>query len=273
MLRQISQIKTTTFINYISKTLGSILIIFIILVGFRNWWIHKYLDDRLWLGSSSGYFCRSYDNALCHHICSTRIGVSFWEYWFQETRDTKYLVVLWIYISKSNRYSKKISIYTNKDLKTPQAFLYTYKSLQLLLTRINLITRRYFLLFFNNSMTSLSVGGQVIYITLRQHFTLEIRFGILIFIVASTMYMIITYYTLGLLHELSKNVISSWRKNSVLEMKPLDRILVQKYAKSFKPLRMELGDFGYYRKTTSIRIIGKLIYYTARGLMILQKFV
>ena len=170
------------------------------------------------------------------------------------------------------RYSKKISLYTSQDLRTPQAFLYAYKSLELVLIRINLITRQYFLIFFNNSMTFVSVGGQVIYISLRSHLTLEIRVGLLIFIIASTAYMIITYYKLGELHELSKNVILSWKNSSPLKLEPLDRILIRKYANSLRPLRIELGDFGYYRKPTSIRIILKLTYYTARSLMIAQKF-
>ena len=166
-----------------------------------------------------------------------------------------------------------MSKFTNKDLKRPEAFLHTYKALEVMLIHVNDTVRSYLLMFVNNIMTSMSVGGQVMLITFHDHISLNSQFGMVTLIICSTFYMVITYYKLGELNEASVKVISSWRRCSGLRLKPSDQILMKTYSNALWLFKVELGDFGHYRNATSIRIIGKLIFYTTKGLMLAQKFI
>jgi len=136
----------------------------------------------------------------------------------------------------------------------------------------NGVYRKYFLLMLNNIMTIISVCGQVIYITFHDRLILVVGMGIITLANFSTTYLIITYYKLGQIHESSQKCIGSWKRYGGLELRPIDRKLVKRYVKSLRSCRVELGDFGYYRKATSSRIIVKLVFYTTKGIMIINKF-
>jgi hypothetical protein len=126
-------------------------------------------------------------------------------------------------------------------------------------------------LYFNNVATILSVGGQIAIILLHHRFELESILYASIASTCATAYLIITYFKLGEINESSKKCIGSWKRNSgwKLGLGENDKKLLNKYVQSLQPCKIELGDFGFYQKQGSLRIIGKLVYYTTKGLMLL----
>ncbi len=166
---------------------------------------------------------------------------------------------------------KSSSRFTSHELRIPHHFLHSYKSLQLVILEFNSFTRTYLLLYFNNVATILSVGGQIAIILLHHRFELESILYASIASTCATAYLIITYFKLGEINESSKKCIGSWKRNSgwKLGLGENDKKLLNKYVQSLQPCKIELGDFGFYQKQGSLRIIGKLVYYTTKGLMLL----
>jgi hypothetical protein len=52
-----------------------------------------------------------------------------------------------------------------------------------------------------------------------------------------------------------------------------DRKLMRKYMRASAELKVDLNSFEFYKKQSTIRIIGKLIYYTAKLLVTTKKIV
>jgi len=89
--------------------------------------------------------------------------------------------------------------------------------------------------------------------------------------VVTTLQLFQSYFRLGEINAKSAKLIKGWGKD--LKWKRSDRVLMSKYVRSCRPLRVELGSFGCYRKPNSIIIIGKLIVYTARVLLMTKTLV
>jgi len=138
---------------------------------------------------------------------------------------------------------------------------------------LNGVLRNYVILLVNNMMTIISVTSLVAYITFRSKLIWVLRLGSLTIAIGTTTYLIITYHKLGQIHDTSIKCISSWKRYGGGLGSSFDRVLVKKYVKSLRSCRLELGDFGYYRKSNSSRIISKLIFYTTKGIIIIKKFV
>ena len=81
------------------------------------------------------------------------------------------------------------------------------------------------------------------------------------------------YFKMGEVNEMSKALINSWRKSPMPSFSPADKSLFQKYIKSCRPLRLDVGAFGYYNRPLSIRIVGKVVVYAVKFLIIMNKIV
>jgi hypothetical protein len=77
----------------------------------------------------------------------------------------------------------------------------------------------------------------------------------------------LTYIKLGDINEKSKKLITSWKKDTKSSVSALERKIANKFIKSLRLLKIELGSFGYYQKPASLRIVGKLVFYTTKSLM------
>jgi hypothetical protein len=122
-------------------------------------------------------------------------------------------------------------------------------------------------------MTVLSVSGQIAMILLHQSIEPEGGSCIIIVSVCSTVFLMVTYFKMGQINEYSKNCIESWKRICGKLLRGDDNKLFRKYLSSLQPCKIELGEFGFYRKHGSLRIIGKLLYYTTKGIMLLGKFI
>jgi hypothetical protein len=122
-------------------------------------------------------------------------------------------------------------------------------------------------------MTTLSVSGQIAVILLHKKLELESLGGTSIVSFCSTAYLMITYFKLAQINEYSIKCIGSWKRNPGKQLSIYDKKLLSKYIVSLQPCRIELGEYGHYRKQGSLLIIGKLVYYTTKGIMLLRKFI
>ena len=166
----------------------------------------------------------------------------------------------------------KPSRYTSDELRQPSNFLHTYKALDLLLNELTRVVRPYALMLVNNTMITLCVGGQITFIELHHKIDMEALLGFLGIFVGSILYLIITYFKFGEINEFSVKCIGSWKRNDGYTDRPQDRQLIKRYVRSLRTCRVDLGDFGYYRRANSLRIVGKVIYYTTKGITLIQKF-
>jgi len=157
-------------------------------------------------------------------------------------------------------------------LRLPRNFIKEYRSLEILMNRFNIIAGPYILMLVNNVSLTLSVGGQIMIIM----FHVELGLGALMLTCLvsflATVFLVITYFKFGEINENSKQCISSWKRNLRFSNHNLhDTKLVVRQIRSLGVCRIELGSFGYYKKSNNIRIIGKIIYYTVKGLMLLTE--
>jgi hypothetical protein len=83
---------------------------------------------------------------------------------------------------------------------------------------------------------------------------------------ASFTFFQITYRKFGQINERSIRLIDSLKSN-LRTFNPEDRKLVAKYLISYRPLRIELGSIGHYRKTNMLRVFGRIIFYTSKLLV------
>jgi len=166
----------------------------------------------------------------------------------------------------------KTSQFTSNQLRKPSKLLHVYKSLQVLNKEFNSLTRPYLLMAINNAMLVVSVGGQVVAIQLHDKLNLETLTCILTLSLGAAGYLILLYFKLGQVHETSRKCLESWKKNAGLHLEHRDKLLALCYVRSLSTCKIELGSFGYFRKANSLKIIEKLIYFTVKGVVLLQKF-
>ena len=172
---------------------------------------------------------------------------------------------------------RKSSLFTSPAFRTPHAFLRVYMPLEILLINMNQITRPYLLMFINSVMTTLSVSGQVVLIQFHDRIEPEnVAYAVCLSAVA-TAYLILTYFKLGDLHKQSKKALALWKRKARLNESGShsaeENQLILLRIPSLGLLQLQFGDFGNYKKENCLRIFGKLIFYTSKGIMVLKKFV
>ena len=129
-----------------------------------------------------------------------------------------------------------------------------------------MINRKFLLICLNNILTTVTVLSN--FLLIRHHDQIP-RAGLpmlLIVSTGSTSFLLITYKKFGEINERSKSCTSSWKRNTKY-LNLDEKILVSTYVRSFRPFRMELGSFGFYQKPNTIRIVGKLFFYTSKFLL------
>lgn len=84
--------------------------------------------------------------------------------------------------------------------------------------------------------------------------------------VATLIYLVLSHIKLGEVNSLSVKMIKSLKRKEA-GMSPSERKLMRKYTKSFKPLQVRLGVFGYFRKPNTLVVVGKLVKYTLKFIL------
>ena len=79
-------------------------------------------------------------------------------------------------------------------------------------------------------------------------------------------FILLTYSTFGEINTGSIAVMNSWKRFQEYPSSN-DRKLMFVYIHSCPGLKVHLGKFGYYKKSNSPQMIGKLVYYTVKFLI------
>jgi hypothetical protein len=164
---------------------------------------------------------------------------------------------------------KGSSPFTSDSLRRPAAALHTYRCLKILEILVNSVTRDTFFTVINNSLSALIV--LCIFCLIRfGNANPAIVLGVhILFSTFGTVAIVLLYIVLGRYNDVSTGFINSWkRKRDVVyaERKVLLRLM-----RSCRTLRLEIGIFGHFKKKTSFLIIGKLVFYTTKLLMLTKK--
>ena len=157
-----------------------------------------------------------------------------------------------------------------ESFRQPGAIIHTLKCLYLLNTEVNNVIRTYVLVIANDFAIIITVVCNVILIRLHREIPKLGTGSILIASLGGALYILASYVKFGTINKKSISCIKSWYKNGSLDK--LDRNFTDKYIKSCRPLRMEFGSFGYYKKPASIRVLGILIMYTSKALIITKSY-
>ena len=123
----------------------------------------------------------------------------------------------------------------------------------------------------NNLSIIFAVSMSFLLIKLRSKLFLQAALAISMADINATVFLVLSYLKLGEANQRSKEFLGSWKRKAGY-LHPATKIQMKKFLKSSPPLRVDLGEFGYYSKPASIRIVGKLVTYTVKFLMLTSKF-
>jgi len=160
---------------------------------------------------------------------------------------------------------------TKNSFRTPATVIQTYRTFQILLNDFNDATMEFFQIVLNNTVIGTIVLN--VCVLVRFHSRLELGSSLLFSICSACgiSFILLTYIQFGDINIRSGRVLSSWKRWDGYESSG-DRNLMMAYMVSSQALKIHLGGFGYYKKPNTIRIIGKLIYYTAKFLLMTKNF-
>ena len=164
------------------------------------------------------------------------------------------------------RRAKSSSRFTKDLLRRPSNAMHTYRCLQVLELSVNCLIRTYFFFVVNNSVVTIVVVSIFTLVRLSKHESIVSISILSILSVFCTVYLIIVHIIFGQFNEVSKVFVGSWKRNTSLNY--YDRKAVLKYIRSCRLLRIEIGTFGHFKKATCLHIVGKLIFYTVKLLMV-----
>jgi len=166
--------------------------------------------------------------------------------------------------------NKRWTEYTKVKLRQPSTIVQEFRNLEILTNSFQSVGSKILLMAVNDLVIAMNVMCN--FLMIRCHHLFNISSLALFFMISgiSTLYLAITYVKFGEINELSKAVFSALRRNQ--SKLSSERCLVGKYIRSGMPLKIHLGTFGYYRKPNTIRIVGKLVSYTMRSLVLTKRF-
>lgn len=139
-----------------------------------------------------------------------------------------------------------------------------YKCLQVLNISVNELIRD-LVLIVNTVCMSLAMACNFILIRFHKELPIVAIPTLVTFIILSPMILLLVQSKLAQCFELSKGFHSSWNRSLVLSS--LDRRMLLKYVKSCRFMRYNTGPFGFYQKSGTTRLIHKIIFYTAKVLV------
>jgi hypothetical protein len=146
-----------------------------------------------------------------------------------------------------------------------------YRRIQILLNSSNDIFREYFFLVLNNILIVIAVLCN--YVLIRFHKWLGLAemlsFGMLT--LACKLSICIIYFKLGSMNDKSIKLVAAWKAKFSRKKSHGQNIAIGKSLESLSPLKVEMSSFGCYKKKTSVRIIGKLFFYTTKSLIMTRK--
>ena len=162
-------------------------------------------------------------------------------------------------------------MYTSMEIRQPGHAVHAYKCFQILINDLNDVIRDYFMMFVNDLSITLAVICNFMLIRFHDKLNSEVILISIVFSIITTAFLFISYIQFGEINEMSKSFVNSWKRNNRHIECVRERKLMKKYIKACPLLKVELGSFTWYKKPTSIRIIGKLVTYTVKFTMLMKK--
>jgi len=84
-------------------------------------------------------------------------------------------------------------------------------------------------------------------------------------------FLVLSYKKLGEVNQRSVEFHNSWKRKAG-SLDPGMRKRMTRFLRASRPLGIELGEFGRYNRQGSIRVIGKIITYVVKCLMLTNNF-
>jgi hypothetical protein len=161
---------------------------------------------------------------------------------------------------------KSSSLFTSDSLRRPAAALHTYRCLKVLEISANAIVRDTFFTVINNSTVALMVLCNFCLVRFSNR-SPAVVLGVLISISSfGTVGIVLLHIILGSFNDASIGFINSWKRKR--DIRYSERKFLLRLMRSCRPLRLEIGYFGHFKKSTSFLIVGKLVFYTTKLLML-----
>jgi hypothetical protein len=135
---------------------------------------------------------------------------------------------------------------------------------------MNSITSDYLLMYVGNMATTMAVLSNFMLIRHHDTMTLDLLLLFVLGSFAGNMYVLVSYIRLGEINKTSIALITS-KKRAVYSSKGREAVLPKFLRSCNQYLRIHMSYFGYYKKPTSIRVIGKRVAYTVRVLILTKK--
>jgi hypothetical protein len=167
------------------------------------------------------------------------------------------------------RVTSSLSPFTSDSLRRPAAALHTYRCLKVLEVSANAnIRETAFFTVLNNSILALSVLCNFCLVRF-SHTNPPIVVSILISLsIFGTAAIILLHIVLGRFNDVSIEFINSWKRRR--DIRYSERKVLLRLMRSCRSLRLEIGSFGYFKKNTTFLVVGKLVFYTTK-LLVLTK--
>lgn len=157
---------------------------------------------------------------------------------------------------------------TRNKFRTPASVIHAMRCLQILTNGSNQMMRDYPLTGALNMAIGFSVGSSAGIIRTWKVLPNLVLSVLILSTFCAISCVKLVYWEFGNFHSCSQKLLKSWKHYCGLRIK--DKSLLNKYLKSCRVLRVELSSFGYFRKGNGTRIIGKLVYYVNKILMLTE---
>lgn len=170
--------------------------------------------------------------------------------------------------------ARQRSGYTYPRLRTTQTLLNEYRFQQLLQDEFNYVTRFgvpsfFVMIMVLNIVCNISI---VVYAS-------ELHVGAFMLGALALLCMFwqtVIYYQFGKIEKLSISFVKAWKNSKFygrvgLALASKEAVILKKVVRSFRPMHLNVGQWGYIKEITSLNVNGKILMYTSKLLLTLQK--
>jgi len=164
------------------------------------------------------------------------------------------------------RFQRQPSLYTTEAVRSPATAVHLVRCINLLTIQFNELTQKT-LFFVNYIIITCTVLSN--FVLIRYHSSM----GLPVLIITlggsggGAAFTFFSHIKFGEVHEASKKFIASSKRNFGEFPKP-DRQLLQKYSATHRALKVKLSSTGYYHKPNTLRVLGKIVLYTTKFLLV-----
>jgi len=158
------------------------------------------------------------------------------------------------------------SFFTSENIRLPTTALDLFRCIHLLTLQFNQLTQ-HTLFFLNYLIITCTVLSNCVLIRYHGIMGLPVLMLTLSGSGGGAAFVLLSNIKFGDIHENSKKFISSYKRRVGGCPNKQDYQLLKKYAASYRTLKVNLGSIGYYYKPNTLRVLGKIVLYTTKFLL------